>query len=185
MVGTVIVVGGGVRSGKSAFALTRARALGERRGFVATAQAFDAEMAARIADHVRTRGPDFQTIEEPIALPEQLAALRELDVVVVDCLTLWLSNLLVRDEPAARIAARVDDLVRAVERRPFHTILVTNEVGMGVVPDSPLGRAFRDVAGHAHQRLAQVAAELYLAALGVIVRLRPDPITVQPPGGAP
>jgi adenosylcobinamide kinase / adenosylcobinamide-phosphate guanylyltransferase len=184
MIGTVIVVGGGVRSGKSSFALARARALGARRGFLATAQAFDAEMAARIADHVRTRGPDFETIEEPIAVPERLGAMRGLDVVVVDCLTLWLSNLMLRDEPAASIAARVDELVRVVRDRPFHTILVTNEVGMGIVPESALGRAFRDLAGHAHQRLAAVADELYLGALGVIVRLRPDPIAVQPPGDA-
>ena len=179
MSGRLIVIGGGVRSGKSSFALARARALGARRGFIATAQAFDAEMAARIANHVRTRGADFQTSEEPFALAERLAALRELDVVVVDCLTLWLSNLLLRDEPADRIAARVDELARVVERAPFDTIIVTNEVGMGVVPDSPLGREFRDVTGAAHQRLAAVASELYLAALGVIVRLRPEPIAVE------
>ncbi|HEX3765464.1 MAG TPA: bifunctional adenosylcobinamide kinase/adenosylcobinamide-phosphate guanylyltransferase [Kofleriaceae bacterium] len=183
MTGRVIVVGGGVRSGKSAFALARARQLGARRGFVATAQAFDDEMAARIADHVRTRGPDFQTFEEPIALAARLAGLRELDVVVVDCLTLWLSNLLVADQSAAAIEAEIDELVGVVAARPFHTILVTNEVGMGIVPESALGRAFRDLAGRAHQRLAAVAGELYLAALGVIVRLRPDPIAVQSPGG--
>ncbi|HMG54213.1 MAG TPA: bifunctional adenosylcobinamide kinase/adenosylcobinamide-phosphate guanylyltransferase, partial [Kofleriaceae bacterium] len=181
----MILIGGGVRSGKSAFALARARALGRRRGFVATAQAFDAEMAARIADHVRTRGADFATFEEPVALAERLAGLRELDAVVVDCLTLWLSNLMLRDEPAAglaaRIEARIDELVGVVRDRPFHTILVTNEVGMGVVPESALGRAFRDLAGLAHQRLAAVADELYLGALGAIVRLRPDPIAVQPP----
>jgi len=185
MTGRVILIGGGVRSGKSAFALARARALGRRRGFVATAQAFDAEMAARIADHVRTRGADFATFEEPVALAERLAGLRELDAVVVDCLTLWLSNLMLRDEPAAAIAARIDELVGVVRDRPFHTILVTNEVGMGVVPESALGRAFRDLAGLAHQRLAAVADELYLGALGAIVRLRPDPIAVQPPGGTP
>jgi adenosylcobinamide kinase/adenosylcobinamide-phosphate guanylyltransferase len=178
----VIVIGGGVRSGKSAFALARARRLGARRGFVATAQARDAEMAARIADHVRTRGPDFQTFEEPTALAERLGALRDLDVVVVDCLTLWLSNLLVAGRPVAAIAAAIDELAGAVADCPFHTILVTSEVGMGVVPESALGRAFRDLAGHAHQRLAAVAGELYLAALGVIVRLRPDPIAVQPSG---
>jgi len=181
--GSLIVVGGGARSGKSAFALARARALGERRGFLATAQAFDAEMAIRIADHIRSRGPEFQTFEEPIAVPERLRALGELDVVVIDCLTLWLSNLLLRDEPVADIAARVDDLVRVVKHRPFHTIVVTNEVGMGVVPETALGRVFRDIAGNAHQRLAAVADELHLAALGVVVRLRPDPITVQLPGG--
>jgi adenosylcobinamide kinase/adenosylcobinamide-phosphate guanylyltransferase len=184
MTGRVILVGGGVRSGKSAFALTRARALGARRCFVATAQALDAEMAARIADHVRARGPDFATVEEPIALAERLAALRDVDAVVVDCLTLWLSNLMVRDESAATIAARIDELARVVRGRPFHTVLVSNEVGMGIVPESALGRAFRDLAGRAHQRLAAVADELYLGALGVIVRLRPDPIAVQT-GGVP
>lgn len=185
MTRSIIVIGGGVRSGKSTFALRRARALGGRLGFVATAQAFDAEMAARIAEHVRTRGPEFRTVEEPLAVPERLAALRDVDAVVLDCLTLWLSNMMLRDEPAARIAARVDDLIRAATDAPFHTIIVTNEVGMGVVPESALGRAFRDIAGDAHQRLAAVADELYLAALGVIVRLRPDPIAVQPPGGKP
>jgi len=183
MTGRVIVVGGGVRSGKSAFALARARQLGPRRGFVATAQPLDAEMAARIADHVRTRGPGFQTVEEPIALAARLAELGDLDAVVVDCLTLWLSNLLVAGQPAAVIEAAIDELVGVVATRPFHTILVTSEVGMGVVPESALGRAFRDLAGRAHQRLAAVAGELYLAALGAIVRLRPDPITVQHPGG--
>jgi adenosylcobinamide kinase/adenosylcobinamide-phosphate guanylyltransferase len=182
VIGRLIVVGGGVRSGKSSFALARARALGPRRGFIATAQAFDAEMATRIADHVQTRGADFQTIEEPLALAERLAGLRDLDVVVVDCLTLWLSNLLLRDESTERISQRVDELARTIERLPFHTIIVTNEVGMGVVPDSALGRVFRDVTGFAHQRLAAVAGELYFAALGVIVRLRPEPISVETSG---
>jgi len=185
MTGSLIVIGGGVRSGKSTFALARARALGPRRHFVATAQAFDAEMAARIAEHVRTRGTDFQTIEEPIAVPEQLDALSDADVVVIDCLTLWLSNLLLRDEPSAQIAARVDHLVRVTRQRRFHTIIVTNEVGMGVVPESALGRTFRDIAGDAHQRLAAVADELYFAALGVILRLRPAPIAVQLSGDSP
>lgn len=185
MKGRLIVVGGGVRSGKSTFALARARALGARRGFIATAQAFDGEMTARIAEHVRTRGPDFATIEEPVALAERLVELRDLDVVVIDCLTLWLSNLLLRDESAERIAGHVRALVRVLETRPFHTIVVTNEVGMGVVPESALGRLFRDVAGLAHQQLASVADELYLAALGVVLRLRPAPIAVEPPAGEP
>jgi adenosylcobinamide kinase/adenosylcobinamide-phosphate guanylyltransferase len=180
--GRVILVGGGVRSGKSAFALARARSLGARRGFVATAEPLDAEMAARIADHARTRGPDFATIEEPVELAARLAALDALDVVVVDCVTLWLSNLLVRNRPAHAIAAAIDDLAAVVRTRPFHTILVSNEVGMGIVPASALGRAFRDLAGLAHQRLAAIADELYLAALGVLVRLRPAPIALSSPG---
>lgn len=172
----VIVVGGGVRSGKSAFALARAEELGARRIFVATGEALDAEMDDRIARHRAERGDRFATVEAPVELPATLAGL-DADVVLVDCLTLWLSNLLVRDEPPARILARIDELVAALARRRFHAIVVTNEVGMGVVPPSPLGRAFRDLAGTAHQRLAACADELHFAVLGTVLRLRPSPIT--------
>jgi adenosylcobinamide kinase / adenosylcobinamide-phosphate guanylyltransferase len=177
----IALVGGGVRSGKSRFALSLARRRGERRAFVATAQALDAEMAERIAAHARSRGGDFTTVEEPIAIAAALEQLRDVDVVVLDCLTLWLSNLLVRGDSEAHILEQVEELVRAIERRPFHLVIVTNEVGMGIVPESPLGRAFRDIAGIAHQRLARVADEIYLAALGVILRLRPEPVSLQPP----
>ncbi|MCE9574303.1 MAG: bifunctional adenosylcobinamide kinase/adenosylcobinamide-phosphate guanylyltransferase [Deltaproteobacteria bacterium] len=177
----VIVIGGGVRSGKSAFALERARELGPRRAFLATAQAFDDEMRDRIAQHRRERGPDFATIEEPLAVPEAIAALRDVDVVVVDCLTLWLSNLLLIDAAPAPILRRVDDLVAVLARRACHAILVTNEVGMGVVPPSPLGRAFRDVCGIAHQRLAAIADEVDIAMLGAILRIHPAPVALARP----
>jgi adenosylcobinamide kinase/adenosylcobinamide-phosphate guanylyltransferase len=172
----IIVVGGGVRSGKSSFALARAEELGLRRVFVATGQALDGVMDDRIARHRAERGDRYVTVEAPIALPEALATL-DTDVALVDCLTLWLSNLLVRDEPVPTILARIDELVSVLARRRFHTIVVTNEVGMGVVPPSPLGRAFRDLAGTAHQRLAACADELHLAVLGTVLRLRPLPIT--------
>jgi len=176
-------VGGGARSGKSRFALARARQLGERRVFVATGQALDAEMADRIAAHVRTRGDDFRTVEEPLDLPGVLAspAIDGADVVVVDCLTLWLSNLLVRGDDEAHIAARVDALCAVLERRRCHALLVTNEVGLGIVPESPLGRLFRDVAGRAHQLLAAAADEIYFAVLGTMLRLRPEPLAMVPP----
>jgi adenosylcobinamide kinase/adenosylcobinamide-phosphate guanylyltransferase len=174
----IIVVGGGVRSGKSSFALARAEALGTRRVFVATGQALDGEMDERITRHRAERGDRFTTVEAPVELPAALAALDDdVQVALIDCLTLWLSNLLVRDEPVARVLARVDELVAVLARRRFHAIVVTNEVGMGVVPPSALGRAFRDVAGTAHQRLAAVADELHLAVLGTVLRLRPLPIT--------
>ena len=185
--GRIILVGGGARSGKSRFALARARRLGARRVFVATGQALDAEMAERIATHVRTRGADFRTIEEPLALPEALIALgggdapSSADVVVVDCLTLWLSNLVCRGDGEVMIAERVDALAAALARRRFHAIVVTNEVGLGIVPEAPLGRLFRDVAGRAHQRLAAQADEIHLAILGTILRLRPEPLAVAPP----
>src|SRR5262249_4193041 len=111
----IILVGGGARSGKSRFALARARQLGARRVFVATGQALDAEMAERIAAHARTRGQDFRTVEEPLALPEALSALGgDADVVVVDCLTLWLSNLVCRGDGESLIAEPVDALAAAL-----------------------------------------------------------------------
>ena len=182
----IALVGGGVRSGKSAFALARARALGERRVFVATGQALDGEMAERIAAHVRTRGADFRTVEEPLDLPGALRALsdQDTDVVVVDCLTLWLSNLLVRGDDEAQVAARVDALADVLARRRFHALVVTNEVGLGIVPEAALARLFRDVAGRAHQRLAGAADEIYLAILGTILRLRPAPLATIVPSAA-
>jgi adenosylcobinamide kinase / adenosylcobinamide-phosphate guanylyltransferase len=177
-----VLVGGGARSGKSAFALARARELGARRLFVATARRYDAEMDERIARHRAERAAQFDTVEEPLALPEVLAGAAGYDVAVVDCVTLWLSNQLIDGVAADAIERRIAELGRAVERAPCHVVLVTNEVGMGVHPESALGRTFRDLAGRAHQRLARAATEVQLAVLGVVVRLAPGPIAVRHPG---
>lgn len=179
----LVLVGGGVRSGKSAFALAVARRLGARRAFVATAQAFDREMEERITAHRAEREGEFTTIEAPLDLPGALGAAADggADVVVVDCLTLWLSNLLLRGDSAAQAAGEVERLAAALARRRLHAVLVTNEVGMGVVPEHALGRLFRDVAGRAHQRLARDADRIYLAALGCVLRLRPAPVTLAHP----
>lgn len=176
--GHLVVVGGGVRSGKSRFALARARALGTRRVFVATAEALDDEMRARIDDHQRARGDDFRVVEAPRELVRAFEQIGDADVVVIDCLTLWLSNLLLADVEAPRIETELARWLDAVALAPFTTVAVTNEVGMGVVPDSALGRAFRDVQGRCNQRLAARATELYLAALGTVLRLRPAPVEV-------
>lgn len=173
--GRLILVGGGARSGKSAFALARAQALGARRVFVATAAADDDEMRARIARHAAERGDAFVTVEAP---REVAAAVRaaDADVVLVDCLTLWLSNLLCAGATEPDAAAAVDELVAATGAAQADVVVVTNEVGLGIVPAAPLARAFRDVAGRAHQRLARDAAEIYLAALGIVLRIRPAPV---------
>jgi adenosylcobinamide kinase/adenosylcobinamide-phosphate guanylyltransferase len=175
----LILVGGGVRSGKSSFALARARSLGTRRAFIATAQAFDGEMTERIARHRDERGDEFRTIEEPIALADVLANLQQLDVVLVDCVTLWLSNLLLSERTQPQILAAIDEVVEVLARRRFHSIVVTNEVGMGVVPESALGRAFRDLCGMAHQRLARQADEIDVAILGTVLRIKPGPVQLQ------
>jgi adenosylcobinamide kinase/adenosylcobinamide-phosphate guanylyltransferase len=175
------LIGGGARSGKSAFALRLARAMGRRRAFIATAQAFDDEMRDRIARHVEERGDAFRTLEAPLDLPGAIDALRDVDVAVVDCLTLWLSNLLLRGDDDVRVAGAVDALGRALSRAAFPVVVVTNEVGMGIVPETPLGRRFRDVAGRAHQRLAAGADAVYVAMMGCIVRLRPAPVALEEP----
>jgi adenosylcobinamide kinase/adenosylcobinamide-phosphate guanylyltransferase len=186
-VGRVVLVGGGARSGKSAFAQAYAERLGARRVFVATGQAFDDEMKARIARHRAERGPAFETIEEPVALTAALDRARGADVVLVDCLTLWLSNLLLRGDDEPAVKAEIDALAAALSPRGSgpHVVLVTNEVGLGLVPETPLGRLFRDVAGWAHQRLAALADEVYLAAMGMVLRLVPAPVVAYRRGELP
>ncbi|MGE3807909.1 MAG: bifunctional adenosylcobinamide kinase/adenosylcobinamide-phosphate guanylyltransferase [Gemmataceae bacterium] len=171
--GRIILIGGGARSGKSDFALELARGLGTRRLFVATAQPFDDEMRERIQRHRAERGNEFQTIEEPLELARVFAS-PQADVILVDCLTLWLSNLLLAGHPPAHIEERVRELAGALGKRKCHAILVTNEVGMGIVPENALARTFRDVVGRAHRELARVADDVYFAVLGMMVKIKPE-----------
>jgi adenosylcobinamide kinase/adenosylcobinamide-phosphate guanylyltransferase len=162
-----ILVGGGSRSGKSRFALELARARGKRLGFIATAQAFDDEMRGRIDAHKRERGPDFETMEEPVDLVAALEMSRGFDVMVIDCLTLWISNLMMSDR-----AVPIEALMDAVCRDGLLAILVTNEVGCGIVPENELARRFRDAAGHVNQVAASRAQEVYWMAFGIPLRLK-------------
>lgn len=172
----VILIGGGVRSGKSAFALVRARELGARRAFVATGEALDDEMRVRVARHREERGGDFRTLEAPRAVREAVESIHDEDVVVIDCLTLWLTNLLVDGLGEGAIDARVEELATVLEKRRLSAIVVTNEVGLGIVPDNALARRFRDVTGRAHQRLGRGADEVYFAAMGQLLRFKPSPV---------
>jgi adenosylcobinamide kinase/adenosylcobinamide-phosphate guanylyltransferase len=185
MPGKVILVGGGARSGKSRFALEYARKLGQRRLFVATAEAFDGEMRQRIAHHRDERGTDFATAEEPLHLARVLGEAQDIDVIVVDCLTLWLSNLLMKESSVEHIAGQVAEVVAVLRTRQRHVVLVSNEVGLGIVPESALGRVFRDVAGRTHQQLAAEADEVYFAAMGLVLRLVPEPVRTFRPGEYP
>ena len=164
---------GGARSGKSAFAQAAAEAQAARGGgrlvMIATAQAFDAEMAERIARHRLDRGPAWTTIEAPVDLSAALAGLDGSDVVVVDCLTLWLSNLMLDERDMAAAAA---DLVATASRFDGTLWLVSNEVGFGIVPDNALARRFRDEAGRLHQALAQAADAVTLVVAGLTLRLK-------------
>jgi adenosylcobinamide kinase/adenosylcobinamide-phosphate guanylyltransferase len=169
----IALIGGGVRSGKSSFAVRLAATLGERRTFVATARASDAEMAARIARHQDDRAGTFATVETGAALADTLARVTDAEVVVVDCLTLWLAGMLVAETGMDAILAEVDRAVAVLAERRFHAVLVTNEVGMSVHPETALGRSFVELTGFAHQRFARIADDVYLAVLGTVVRLEP------------
>jgi adenosylcobinamide kinase/adenosylcobinamide-phosphate guanylyltransferase len=165
---SLVLIGGGSRSGKSTHALTLARAAGTRRGFLATSEAIDDEMTQRIARHQEERGAEFLTIEEPLEL-ERVIRERQgaLDVLVIDCLTLWLSNLLRAErEPA------FDGFLETAAESPLRCIAVTNEVGCGIVPDNTLARRFRDAAGTLNQRAAARAIEVYWMVFGVSVRVK-------------
>lgn len=170
---TSTLVLGGARSGKSAFAQKAAEtAVGAGRPvLIATGQAFDDEMAERIARHQADRGESWTTIEAPLALPEAIAALPADAVAVVDCLTLWLSNLML-DERDIETAAGA--LVATVAACPARLWLVSNEVGLGIVPETPLGRRFRDEAGRLHQRLAAMTDEVFFVAAGLPLRMKPQ-----------
>jgi len=164
---------GGARSGKSAFAQAAAEALAAETGgrlvMVATAQAFDSEMAERIARHQKDRGPAWTTLEAPLDIASALEPLGANDIVVVDCLTLWLSNLMLDERDLATAAA---GLVEAAGRFPGALWLVSNEVGFGIVPDNALARRFRDEAGRLHQALAQAADAVTLVVAGLTLRLK-------------
>jgi len=164
----IVLIGGGSRSGKSSHALAMARQHGHRRGFLATAQVFDDEMRDRIAQHQHERGPDFVTIEEPLDLARVIIAQQEmLDVIVIDCLTLWLSNVILSGQEP-----RFSDFLDIAAQSPLRCILVTNEVGCGVVPENALARRFRDLAGTLNQQAAARAVEVYWMIFGVPFRVK-------------
>jgi adenosylcobinamide kinase/adenosylcobinamide-phosphate guanylyltransferase len=163
----IILITGGARSGKSKYAEQRAGELGERRFYVATAEARDQEMAQRIAEHRQRRGKRWVTVQEPVDLAAALAARHgQTDCALVDCLTLWLSNLLIGYD-GKYAENKVEELVTILPRLDFHVVLVTNEVGWGIVPDNALARQFRDLAGRAHQRIAAIADEVVLTVAGI------------------
>jgi adenosylcobinamide kinase/adenosylcobinamide-phosphate guanylyltransferase len=163
----VILIGGGARSGKSRFALEKARAIEGTRVFVATAHASDQEMALRIQHHREERGENFTTIEEPVELAKIITRAR-FDVLIVDCLTLWLSNLMFENK-----TCEIDALEQAAQSAPGTLIFVTNEVGSGIIPtDHALSREFRDRAGILNQRIAALAREVYWMIFGIAQRIK-------------
>ncbi len=166
----ITLVLGGARSGKSRYAEGLVTAKPGPRVYIATAQIWDEEMADRVARHRQDRGPGWTTVEEPLDLP---GALRRHAVdgtgVLVDCLTLWLSNLLMAD---ADIPAKAAELLEALAEVQGRVVLVSNEVGLGIVPDNALARRFRDHAGRLHQDVAALATHVVFMAAGLPMVLK-------------
>lgn len=165
-----ILVLGGARSGKTAFAETRALALGRAPAYIATAEAWDDEMRARIARHRDLRANRFTTIDAPLDLAPAIAiASAQHDTILVDCLTLWITNLMLAGRD---INAAVTDLLATLAATATPVILVSNEVGLGIVPDNAMARQFRDHAGLTHQRLATLCTEVHFIVAGLPMTLK-------------
>lgn len=170
----VTLVTGGSRSGKSSHALMLAEAF-ERKTFLATAQALDDEMRFRIENHQRERGNAFQTAEEPLEIAKAIELLgNHSDVIVVDCLTVWLGNLnylLLSEEDREQ---RIEDFIEVLKSPPCQMVIVTNEIGMGIVPETKETRLFRDNAGFLNQQVAEVCDRVILMVSGIPVTIKPS-----------
>lgn len=179
---SVVLVLGGARSGKTAWALKEAenRLLqyrhsavsggGEQHAlYVATAQALDAEMQERIQRHREERGELWHTIEESLDLSRCILDSGRYPVVLLDCLTMWVSNLMTCELPLDHVFS---ELCAALRQIPNQIILVSNEVGLGIVPDNPLARRFRDAVGRLHQEIALVADEVFFVTAGIALRMK-------------
>ena len=165
----IILITGGARSGKSVRAEGRAKAFAGKPVYIATAEALDAEMRERIANHRARRGGEWIERESPLDLVAALKATDGGGARLVDCLTLWLSNLMHAERDWSKEAAGLAETLRA---QKSSVVLVTNEVGLGIVPDNALARRFRDAAGTMNQMIAQAADEVEFVVAGLPVRVK-------------
>ena len=168
----VTLVLGGAASGKSRFAQGLAERCAGTLLYIATAQAGDAEMAERISRHRQARGERWQTVEAPLNLAAAMPATAAHGAVLVDCVTLWLTNLLLAGNCAAAAWPAVEIFLASLDALPVPLVLVSNEVGQGIVPEHPLARAFRDLAGEVNQTLAARADRVWLVTAGLPLRLK-------------
>ena len=165
----ITLVTGGCRSGKSRFALKTAEQIADdNRLFIATSQPLDDEMKERVKRHRQERGPDWKTVESPVQLPETVTGSHDsAQVILIDCITMWISNLLLDESLSPRINEYMENLKKTLISARCPVFLVTNEVGMGIVPENRLAREFRDLAGSANQTLAGLADQVVLVVSGI------------------
>ena len=180
-----VLIIGGARSGKSGFAQELALKRGEPVLFVATATAGDEEMAERIAQHRKARPATWSTLEATTGIGDKICGqLGQAEVVIVDCITLLVNNIFSRydqqgeqinaSQVEEEITAEIEELIKSVKRIDALFIIVTNELGTGLVPPSKVARLYRDLLGKANQKLAEVSEEVYLLVAGIPVRIKPS-----------
>lgn len=171
--GKITFVLGGARSGKSSQALKLAKAFGGRVAFVATCQGLDSEMKKRIALHKQSRPKQWKTFEEGYEVDKLLNAIGgKFDVIIIDCLTLLVSNLMLEEFRDNAVEIRIKKVVAALKKIKADSVMVSNEVGLGIVPENKLARRFRDVAGRANQIIAGSSEEVYFMVSGIAWRIK-------------
>ncbi len=170
---TILVIGG-CRSGKSRHALEMAEKIsGKKKIFIATCVPNDDEMKQRVARHQKDRGHSWTTVEIPVLVPEAIVEYsQKADVILVDCLTLWINNLLIEINDQGKIIEHIQDLTQSLKKAQCPVILVSNEVGTGIVPDNKLARLFRDTAGFVNQNVAKCADRVIWMVAGIPVQIK-------------
>lgn len=171
--GEITFILGGGRSGKSQFAIKLARSYTKSVVFVATASFQDREMRERIKLHRENRPSHWKTIEEPKSLVSLFKNLpKKIDLIIIDCLTIFISNLLLDKRSDSYIENEVILILKMLKKSKFDSILISNEVGLGIVPDNPLARKFRDLAGRINQRLADMSDKVYFIISGLPIKIK-------------
>lgn len=170
MKGKMIFITGGAKSGKSSFAMAEAAKIKGKKAYIATAEALDDEMRERIERHRKQRGNGWKTFEEPVKISGVIRKINgEYKVIVVDCLTLWLSNIMMNGKV---IEKEIKLLCAVLEEAGCTLFVVSNEVGMGIVPENDMAREFRDLAGMLNQKVAEIADEVYMVVSGIPVKIK-------------
>jgi adenosylcobinamide kinase/adenosylcobinamide-phosphate guanylyltransferase len=168
----IIFITGGARSGKSTYTLEDASRLTGKKAYIATAEALDEEMRDRIENHKKQRGKDWDTYEEPLRIAEVIQEIEgKYTAIVIDCLTLWLSNIMQSGLNISQEIAKLIETLR-ITHHTSHIYLVSNEVGMGIVPENDMARKFRDMAGILNQKVAEISDEVYLLVAGIPIKIK-------------
>jgi adenosylcobinamide kinase / adenosylcobinamide-phosphate guanylyltransferase len=167
----IVIVLGGARSGKSYYALAEASLIKGKKAFIATAEPLDDEMYIRIENHKKERGNDWDTYEEPLQIAPLISRIKgKYDAILIDCLTLWVSNIM---HAGFDIAEETGKLVSAISTSsPAPIYIISNEVGLGLVPESPLGRSYRDNLGHVNRQVAQAASDVIFMVAGIPLKIK-------------